>query len=174
MTMIPAQTRTQLVSLLRAALLLPLSATAAGNSAPTAYPGIPVDEAVSGQSVFPGISGSTLDAVGGEYGAKVWVDTVVERVTLNNNLLDAYNRIGGEAMGAALNDIVLKMLLGVPLEADDATLQALHKAQMTEGQINQLIEAALDSCEDTHVSFRTCTRLIMAMGPLKDILSPEE
>lgn len=149
-------------------LAAPALAQTSGDPLKT-YPGLATDRPVGLESQFTGISSATLDELGGEQGAQVWVDSLMRRVAANSRLRSAYGRLGDDATKSALNDLVLKMLLGAPLD-DSATLAALDRADLRRSEFNQLIEAAYESCEASNIRYRTCNRLIVAMGPIEDLL----
>ncbi|TJY64997.1 hypothetical protein E4T66_01880 [Sinimarinibacterium sp. CAU 1509] len=154
-----------------AALSLGTQALAANAQAAhevTTYQGLAAGTTAEGQ-MFDGVSPTTLRSIGGEHGAQVWVDGVLQRVTLNSRLIGRYDAMS-EAQRAGLNELLLKMVLGGPIDRDDPALQAIAGLQLSTSEFNQLIEAAYDTCEQSRIRYHDCNRIIAAMGPVRPIV----
>jgi hypothetical protein len=158
-----------LSSLIAAAALTLATHAFAANAQTTGdvatYQGLAAGTAIEGQA-FTGVSPSTLRSIGGEHGAQVWVDGVLQRVALNNRLNARYEALD-EAQQQGLNELLMKMVLGGPIESGDPALQVISGLQLSTTEFNQLVEAAYETCEESRIRYHDCNRIITAMGPVR-------
>lgn len=112
------------------------------------------------------ITPELLQRLGGVEGARDWVGMMTDNLRLSFPLRQKLSRFQTPEQRAEFNELLLDTMLGLPLDVQKSTVDTVERLELTEEEFNLVTETVMETCEESHLSFRDCNRILAGIRPV--------
>lgn len=141
------------------------AANTSSNSAATEIVELPA-VVVFGQRPDAIITPELLQRLGGVEGTRDWVGIMMSNLRLAYPLRQKLARFETAGQRAELNQLLVNTMLGRPLGVEKSTIETVANLELTSEEFNLITESVLVTCDDTHMSYRECNRILVSIRPV--------